>query len=172
MGSSTMSGRLWYPQLDVYDCIRRMGALLMVYSIPPGLERLYISDFYLTNPPLLHLSRMTRSVRFAFQEMKIPHPKKTFLTYPAPQLLFKKMEPVQREAIRAMTGKGLLTIHQFQRGFAELTPVGRTTFMPILADKLTVEETAVIRFLTSMFPAGEEPGILGLRQRTGLRRPV
>ena len=122
-----MSGRLWYPQLDVYDCVRRLGALLAAFSEPPGLERLYIADFYLANPPLLHRSQMKQATRRTFRELRIPRPEKTFLTYPAPPLLFKKMEPVQKEAVRAMTGKGLLSIEQLHRGFGKLTQAGEAT---------------------------------------------
>ena len=165
-----MNGRLWYPQLDVYDSVRRLGALIAAYTNPPGIERLYIADFYLANPPLLHRSRMTQSTRRTFRGLRIPHPKKTFLTYPAPPLLFKKMEPIQKEALRAMTGKGLLSITELQRGYGKLTQAGQATFAAVLADKLSDEEGRLIRFLTTDFAASEEAGALQLRRSTGLRR--
>lgn len=165
-----MSGRLWYPQLDVYDSIRRLGALLAAYSDPPGLERLYIADFYLANPPLLHRSQMKQATRRTFRDLKIPHPGKTFLTYPAPPLLFKKMEPVQKEAIRAMTGKGLLSVEQLQKGFGKLTKIGKATFRNMTGDQLTDDEVNLIRFLTTQFAAGKEAGVIELRRSTGLRR--
>ena len=167
-----MSGRLWYPQLDVYDCVRRLGALLSAYSVPPGLERLYIADFYLANPPLLHRCRMTQGTRRVYRELKIPRQEKTFLTYPAPPLLFKKMEPIQKEAMRAMTGKGLLSTEQLQRGLGKLTQVGQETFGTILVDGLSNGEVRLIRFLTQDFAASDEVGALELRRSTGLRRPV
>ena len=165
-----MSGRLWYPQLDVYDCVRRLGALLAAYSDPPSLERLYIVDFYLANPPLLHRSQMMQATRRAFRELEIPRPEKTFLTYPAPPLLFKKMESVQKEAMRAMTGKGLLSIEQLQRSYGKLTQAGQETFKAILVERLSDREIDLIRFLTTNFATSEEDGILKLRQNTGLRR--
>ena len=106
MGQADMSSRLWYPQLDVYDCVRRVGALLSAYTDPPGLERLCIADFYLANPPLLHQTQMPHPTRVAFRALGIPRPDKTFLTYPAPPLLFKQMEPIQKAAMLALTGKG------------------------------------------------------------------
>ena len=165
-----MSSRLWYPQLDVYDCVRRLGALLEAYSAPPGLERLYIADFYLANAPLLHRSQMTQDTRRAFRGLNIPRPEKTFLTYPAPPLLFKKMEPIQKEAMRAMTGKGLLSIEQLQRGFGKLTQAGEATIKTILVDGLSNGEVDLIRFLTMDFASSEEAGALELRRSTGLRR--
>ena len=166
-----MSGRLWYPQLDVYDCVRRLGALLSAYSLPPGLERLYIADFYLANPPLLHRCQMTQSTRRVFRQLKIVRQEKTFLTYPAPPLLFKKMEPIQKEAMRAMTGKGLLSTEQLQRGFGKLTPLGQATIGTILVAGLSKGEVDLIRFLTKDFAASDEVGAFELRRSTGLRRP-
>lgn len=165
-----MNGRLWYPQLDVYDCIRRLGAMLAAYSDPPGVERLYIADFYLANPPLLHRCQMSRETRKAFRGLNIPRPEKTFLTYPAPPLLFKKMEPIQKEAIRAMAGKGLISVEQFQRGFGELTEEGGETFGHMLMDRLSDGEGRLIQFLTMDFAGSGEMGSVELRRSTGLRR--
>ena len=167
-----MSGRLWYPQLDVYDCIRRLVALLAAYKNHPSLERLYIVDFYLANPPLLHYCSMTRAMRGNFLNLKISQPKKTFLTYPAPPLLFKMMESVQREAVRAMVGKKLLCIEKAKRGSGKLTQMGQQLFEAIIRENHSPSEMLLVRFLTTNFPAGDDNDIQKLRQRTGLRRPV
>ena len=167
-----MNGRLWYPQLDVYDCVRRLGALISAYSEPPGIERLCIADFYLANPPLLHWSKMSWDTRSTFRGLRIPRPKKTFLTYPAPTLLFGKMEPVQKEALRAMGGKGLISIKQLQRGVAAFTENGEAAFTTHLAGRLAGGERDIIRFLTDEFAANAEAGSLALRRSTGLRRAV
>ena len=124
MGCTIVNDRLWYPQLDVYDCVRRFGALILAYGEAPGIERLCIADFYLANPPLLHWSKMKRETRRRFVALQIPRPQSTFLAYPAPALLFGKMEPIQKEALRAMSGKGLLSINELQRGVARLTEAG------------------------------------------------
>ena len=165
-----MSGRLWYPQLDVHDCIRRFGPLLTAFATPPGTERLSIADFYLANPPILHNCKMKQNTRRAFRALQIPRPEKSFLTYPAAPLLFNKMEPVQKEAIHAMAGKGLLSIQQLQRGVAELTTSGQFLFKNTLACKLTDTELKLIIFLTEDFAANSEAGNFELRKRTGLRR--
>ena len=141
-----MSLRLWYPQLDVYDTVRRMLGLLNAWSgdtLTP--ERLYISDFYLANPELLHRTHMLNEVRRDFQELAIPKPDKAFLSYPSPQMLFAKMEPVQKEALRTLVGKGFIA--------------------------LTSGERRLIGFLTSSFAriGAGSPG--ELRLATGLRRP-
>ena len=165
-----MSGRLWYPQLDVYDCIRRLGALLLAFSEPPGVERLYITDFYLANPPLLHRNKMTHDTRSAFAGLKVPRPENTFLAYPAAPLLFHKMEPIQKEALRAMAGKGLVSIGDLQRGVTRLSELGQAVFKTGPTAATTVGERALIDFLTGDFAANAEVGTLGLRRSTGLRR--
>ena len=165
-----MNGRLWYPQLDVYDGIRRLGALLMAFQNQTGIELLCIADFYLANPPLLHLTQMLAKTRRSFRLLEIPHPKKTFLTYPAPQLLYKKMEPIQKEALQAMTGTGLLSLTQFNRGVGEVTSDGQTVLKKILLERLTGHECDLIRFLTLEFVPRVDSPTLELRRRTGLRR--
>ena len=167
-----MSGRLWYPQLDVYDCVRRMGALLAAYGDPPGLERLYIADFYLANPPLLYRSQMAQGTRRVFRELSVTRPEKTFLTYPAPPLLFKTMEPIQKEATLAMTGKGLLSIEHFQRGIGKLTGRGLRAFGTTLVELRSDAEVQLIAFLTRHFVTNGVFGLLELRRSTALRRSV
>ena len=80
------------------------------------------------------------------------------------------MERVQKEALRAMTGKGLLSIRQLGRGFVQLTERGENVFNTALKEKTTSEETALIRFLTEDFAAHAEAGTFELRKSTGLRR--
>lgn len=172
MGSSRVNDRLWYPQLDVYDCVRRLGALICAYADAPGIERLCIADFYLANPPLLHWSTMRRETRRRFTALQISKPQKTFLSYPAPALLFSKMEPVQKEALRAMGGKGLLSITHLQRGVASLSDAGQVAFEGALTELVGDGERKLVRFLTEDFAAKSEVGSRGLRASTGLRRAV
>ena len=165
-----MSGRLWYPQLDVFDAVRRIGGLLEGFAAPPGTERLYIADFFLANPPLLHRTSMPMDTRRAFNALKIPRPNKTFLSYPSAPLLFHKMEAIQKEAVTALSGKGLISIEAMQRGKVELTDRGHGLFSQNAM--CTDAEAAITDFIATDFAAGEEVGNHDLRQRTGLRRPV
>ena len=167
-----MNDRLWYPQLDVYDCVRRFGALICAYAEAPGIERLCIADFYLANPPLLHWSSMSLETRRRFAALQIPRPKSTFLAFPAPALLFGKMEPIQTEALRAMGGKGLLSIKELQRGVAKFTEAGEVRFAAALAETVADGERELVRFLTDDFAGPSELGSQELRKSTGLRRAV
>ena len=164
-----MNGRVWYPQLDVYSCIRRLGGLLFSFERAPSVERLHIADFFLANPPLLHKCTMSQDARRAFSALKIVHPGKSFLQYPAAPLLFGKMEPIQREAVRAMAGKGVVSMDALKTGVVELSPLGNELFASTIA-KYTAEEEALIDFLTVHFAMPSDDGIAELRKRAGIRR--
>lgn len=170
MGCAKVNDRLWYPQFDVYDCVRRLGALICAYADAPGIERLCIADFYLANPPLLHWSTMRQETRRRFRALRIPRPQRAFLAYPAPALLFGKIEPIQKEALRAMAGKGLLSIKKLQRGVACFTDSGKVTFATALTEMVGDDERELVRFLADDFAKTSEVGSEGLRARTGLRR--
>ena len=166
-----MSARLWYPQFDVYDTARRIGVLLRSFEAPPGLERLYIADFYLANPPLLHRTSMSMGTRQRFREIGIPSPGKTFVSYPAAPLLFHKMEPVQREAVSALQGRGLVASELLCVGKVALTSLGVQTFES-QGQLCSSAESVLCEFLAKHFAATEEIGNRDLRNRTGLHRPL
>lgn len=165
-----MSERLWYPQLDVYSCIRRLGGLLLWFEDAPGIERLAIAEFFLANPPLLHKCTMTRATRQAFSELGVARPEKSFLQYPAASLLFNRIEPIQKEALRAMAGKGVISMDALQSGAAELSRIGVDLFRSDAVGSYTESELSLIEFLTRKFAVSADDGVLTLRNRTGLRR--
>src|SRR5689334_10307166 len=125
-----MSGRLWYPQLDIYDAVRRMAGLLLFWEPAslPSQERFYIADFYLANPPLLHNTRMPSEVRREFTSLAIPRPEKSFVSYPSAPLLFQKMEEVQTQAFRTLTGKGLIDVSSLEQGVVKPSDAGAALF--------------------------------------------
>lgn len=163
---------IWYPQLDLYHCIRRLGAILCCAASPLHLERLYILDFYMATPSLLHRTTMRQEVRRQFQQLQIPRPEAGFVTLPAAPLLFHQMEPVQKSAVRAMTGKGLIYTVDNSRTTVSLTVAGAnivtTKINPILPDG----EVNIVKFLVEQFSASLASGLQQLRANTGLRRAV
>ncbi len=168
-----MNNRLWYPQLDVYDGIRRLGLLLITWCpILPPLERLYISDFYLANPPLLHHASMPRAVRKTFQYLQIARPGTTFLNYPAPQLLYHKMEPIQKSALRAMAGKGIVDVNSIRLGKVGFTQNGAELLQKVVIESSTEEEIALVNFLTTEFASISPDDSRDFRNRTVLKRIV
>lgn len=168
-----MSGRLWYPQLDVYDAIRRIGGLLTFWSADaaPSLERLFIADFYLANPPLLHKTHMTREVRKIFNGLGISRPEKAFISYPSPPILFQKMEEVQRQAFRTLAGKGLIDLPRLEKGMVIPSAAGTELFAIQFVPLFGEAERKVAEFIASAFSLTDKD-IGALRRNTGLRRVV
>lgn len=165
-----MSSRLWYPQLDVFDAIRRFGLLLRGFDAPPGLERLYIGDFYLSTPSLLHRATMTMEMRREFRALEILPPDKSFVSYPTVPLFFHKMEPVQKQAIFEIRGRGLLLEEKLEHGSVALSVLGQAMFNSN-GFTYTKEEELVSHFLTRTFLSIKNVTQKEFRLRTGLRRP-
>lgn len=166
-----MITRIWYPQLDVYDAVRRLCLLLFDWDNNTApLERLYIADFYLANPPLLHKTNMPSEVRARFREIEIPKPEKKFLSYPSAPILFHKMEPIQKRALQAMAGKDIIDTDELQRGIAALSPFGSRFVEGNLFRSTTSEELKLLDFLSHQFAILSEGDTRELRKRTGLRR--
>lgn len=166
-----MSMRLWYPQLDAYDAVRRILALLGFWKpSPPSRERLCILDFYFANPPLLHLTHMPLGTRKVFSSLQIPRPEKAFLSYPSPPILFQKMEEVQRLAIQTVVGKGLVDMDTVERGELQLSREGRTLTEKQIIPLLGADERPLLDFLTTHFAAIGADDVGELRRGTGLRR--
>jgi len=166
-----MTGRLWHPQLDVYDAIRRIAGLLSLAKsdtlISP--ERLYIADFYLANPPLLHKTHMSRNVRNEFNSLEIARPEKSFVSYPSAPLLFQKMSEVQKQAFRTLTAKGLIDLDALENGAVRPSPTGRVLLGERFLPLFSADEVRLTRFIVNSFVAADGD-ILGLRRSTGLRR--
>jgi hypothetical protein len=168
-----VSGRLWYPQLDVYDAIRRIGGLLTFWApeAAPSPERLFIADFYLANPPLLHKTHMMRDIRNKFNALGIQRPENVFISYPSPPILFQKMDEVQRQAFRTLTGKGLIDLPRLERGAVAPSAAGLELFENQFVPLFSGVERKVAEFVANSFALGDAD-IGALRRSTGLRRVV
>jgi hypothetical protein len=165
-----MSYRLWYPQLDVFDTIRRYIAILSRWSSePPTRDRLFVSDFYFANPNLLHHTQMTADARRAFASLRIPKPEQAFVNFPSPPILYSKMAGIQNEALHNLTGRGLCDLQVVDRGHYRLSAEGQRLAGDMGTRLVLAREEALLEFLTKEFSAvGTGKG--GLRAATGLRR--
>lgn len=166
-----MSVRLWYPQLDVYDAVRRMAALLASWKVrSPARERLYIVDFFFANPPLLHRTHLPDEVRKTFNHLQVVRPEKAFLSYPSAPILFQKMGEVQRQALQTLIGKGLINLDMLAKGTVAPSSSGAKLFEQRMIQLVPASERPLLEFLTTKFAAIGDEDILDLRRRTGLRR--
>src|SRR5262245_35351850 len=143
-----MTYRLWYAQLDVFDTIRRYLALLSHWRVEmPGRDRLFVSDFYLVNPSLLHLTHMTLDVRRAFTALGIEKPDQAFLSYPSPPILYSKMAGVQAHALHNLVGKGLFNVELVEKDQYQLSKAGRELASAMGTKLVLSSEEKVLNFL-------------------------
>ena len=171
MGQGIVIKQLWYPQLDVFDGVRRLTLLLMHWhATEPSLERLYVADFYFANPPLLHKTSMTMAVRKSFRKLSIANPKSSFLSYPTSPLLFQRMEPIQKQAVHAMVGKGILSAEKLRLGSARLTNRGMNIAEQLLSRQSSKQEIDLLHFLVQEFCAISSEDNHDFRRRSRLRR--
>lgn len=166
-----MSGhRLWYSQLDMYDCARRLCSILHCSGEALHLERLYILDFYFATPALIGRTQMRSEVRREFRSLEIEKPEKGFLTLPAERLLFHQMEPIQRQAKQSLIGKALVQESKPDCRSIELSSEGRNLYEESFGPITPPEEARLLKFLVDSFGGPNCIGLQQLREGTGLRR--
>lgn len=171
MGRREVSDRrLWYSQLDMYDCARRLCSILHCSGQPLHLERLYILDFYFATPALIARTRMRSEVRREFRFLEIEKPENGFLTLPAEQLLFHQMEPIQRQAKQSLIGKALVRECKADHRSIELSSEGRSLFEESFGPITPPKEVRLLKFLVDSFGGQNCIGLQQLRESTGLRR--
>lgn len=115
-----------------------------------------------------YAAQTNSAIRKLFTELKIPRPEKGSLTFPAPPLLFHKIEPIQSKPLREMASNELLESKPYES--RRLTLSGAD--LQLITDGLTFsdEERIIAAFLTKELTDLEQSELGDLRQRTALRR--
>ncbi len=80
------------------------------------------------------------------------------------------MEPVQRQAVQSLLGKGLLDALAYASGTARASESGRELFSQSFAQLLTGQERNIANFLAHSFAKIGAENISELHRSTGLRR--
>jgi hypothetical protein len=114
---------------------------------------------------------MTRDVRDQFNALGISRPEKAFISYPSPPILFKKMDEVQRQAFRTLTGKGLVDLAKLENNIVSPSSAGRELFLSRFLPLFSEKEKKIAQFIAESF-ANNRHEISELRQNTGLRRVI
>lgn len=168
---SSAEFRIWHPAFDAYHCSFRILRILRhtrKKRLP--IELLYILDFYLLCPALLHNSSMTEDVRAAFRELHITRAKDDFVQYPSAKSLFRDIAIFQRTAVSDLVAKAIIDRDRFLSGEAQL----RETIVPKeLLDEIDAQNASdkeFMDFLVEKFGSIELFGARGLRALTGLVR--
>ena len=157
---------LWFPQLDLYDTVRRQLLVVVASSSDRTLsrEQLFIVDFFLANPTLLHRTKMTLAGREAFRALELP--RESFLQLPPTPILFERMSGIQGLAFHNLVGRGALDLEAVKADQVKLFDLGRALAeVAIFSDDM---ESRLLNFLTGPFVMSGDPA--ALRSATGLRR--
>jgi hypothetical protein len=151
--------RIWHPMFDPYHCGFRMLRLLFAKS-PQEIELLFILDFYLLFPFLLHAASMPEAVRARFRELRVERQQEQFVQVPSPQSLYRDLSVIQRTSLAGLVARGLVDPSEFQKGIVRL-------------DSRSVPAQLASRLMDFLVNAFANIGLLGprgLRNLTGLIR--
>ncbi|WP_417834345.1 ABC-three component system middle component 5 [Thalassospira xiamenensis] len=163
--------RLWYPQFDIYDAIRRQGIIVSFYNKAEiSLEFLFICDFYICNPSLMSRASMRADERKAFNSSGIPKPHQHFLSFPDERLLYAKMGGVQKQATKELAARGLIEVDRYKDAWIVATPQGSQLFDDWLCNNSEELEYKSLDFLKKYFAPVTEGGVRDLKKKTGLTR--
>lgn len=163
--------RLWHPAHDAYHCAFRLLRILSALNQMPS-ERLFILDFYLLYPFLLHRCAFTESLREKFAALNIVKPDKQFLSLPSPQVLYRDLRVYQRAATVQLAAKGLLDPDIMVDGYASLRPTVMQASLRARIEEINGRDGPLINFLVHDLSEFDLNGPKGLYQRTKLPRRI
>ncbi|MBM1312155.1 hypothetical protein JQT66_18015 [Sulfitobacter mediterraneus] len=156
--------RIWHSSRDPYHCVFRMIRLLKVKSEGLSLERLRILDMFLLYPSLLHRLSLPTDIKAKFRELKIEHPKTTFMRLPSNASVWQDLQVYQAASLKQLVGRGLLYQSDFQERVARLVP---TNLPESLASRIEVENSKNQHLMTLLV---DEIGSLSMTGPSGLIR--
>ena len=161
--------RIWHPMYDPYHCGFRMLRLL---SVQPALdiEVLFILDFYLLFPFLLHKASMPETVRAKFRELRVEKYQDQFLQVPSPQSLYRDLSVIQKTSLVGLAARGLIDPTAYQKGVAELNAESVPSKLSGRIASVNQADAALVNFLVNQFAPLGLLGPRGLRNLTGLVR--
>lgn len=160
--------RTWLPANDAYHGAFRMLRLISLYDEQAvHLEKLYILDFYLAYPSLLHRTHMQQDIRSKFSSLSIPKPEKEFLNLPNATSLFRDMSVMQAEAVKLLVGKEILDRDLYLKKEAQLINANVPVALKEKVSEKNLNDRRFIEFLTYSF--GNKP-LDKIRKSTNLKR--
>jgi hypothetical protein len=161
--------RIWHPMFDPYHCGFRMLRLLFAKS-PQEVEVLFILDFYLLFPFLLHAASMPETVRARFRALKVERQQDQFVQVPSPQSLYRDLSVIQRTSLAGLVARKLVDPSEFQRGLVYLDLRSVPVHLNSRIARANRADAPLIDFLVNAIATIGLHGPRGLRSLTGLIR--
>lgn len=160
--------RLWHPAHDAYHSAFRMLRIMLVkQSRQVELEKLYLLDFFVAYPFLLHKIHMPRPMKIAFNDLGIQKPETYFVSLPSNLSLFRDMAVIQLEAVKSLVGRGIFKKDKYIEKTAALAQKKIPEKLQKMALQVNEDETRFINFLVNDYGARS---VDELRVSTELKR--
>lgn len=161
--------RIWLPGQDGYHAAFRMLRIMSSNNADMELEKLFILDFLLAYPTLLHKVYMPMELKRDFRALDIQKPEEFFLKLPSSVSLFRDMELIQAEAVKSLVGKAIFDKNLYLKKIISLDPEKMPKELAKKVLQRNAQEHALIHFLVSTY--GGRP-IKDLQDSTGLKRKI
>lgn len=163
--------RLWHPAHDAYHCAFRMLRLLSAGKSMPS-EKLYILDFFLLFPFLLHDCKYTSEIRGELKTLDIVKPENQFLNIPSPQVLYRDLRIYQKTATVHLAAKGIIDPNVMTDSFVTLRSDAIPGSLRDRIDNKNSTDASLVKFLVHRLGTLELAGKDNLYQCTKLPRRI
>lgn len=164
-----MNSLAFQPAFDVFHTEFRFIRLrrLMRSDAPMHYDQLRIADFYLLfffRLQDVRLSSKHRSIKRFARELG----EQRYENQPDDQLVFNRMEPIQRVAMETLLLKKLFDAESFKRGFVIETETTESAALSKRVDEINYREIRIMEAINSLLTDYDLLGPNGLKARTGL----
>lgn len=157
------------PAFDVFHTEFRFIRLrrLMSQDAPLHYDQLRIADFYLLfffRLQDVRLSNAHRAIKKFARELSAQR----YENQPDDQLLFSRMEPIQRAAIDTLIANNFFDAELFKKDFVVETNLVESDALSKRVDEINEQEARIMNALRSLLIDYDLLGPNGLKARTGL----
>jgi hypothetical protein len=157
----------YHPALDAYHAAFRIVRILVARNQKPtAVLQARILDFYLLFPALIPSIKLPREALSYRKTFRGRENKYWFSGDPAQT--FKKLEPVQGQAIYLLYSKGVLDTGAFETGTLLLSPESVSSKLVERATAANKTDEVLMGFLGGVLAELTLTGSQGLKARTGL----
>jgi hypothetical protein len=129
---------------------------------------------YLLYPSLLHRLSLPTDIKAHFRELRIEHPKTTFMRLPSNASVWQDLQVYQSASIKQLVGRGLLNQSKFQQRVALLIDTNLPASLADRIDRENNREQQLMKLLVDRIGELSMTGPSGLIRRSGIpaRGPV
>ncbi len=159
--------RFWHPAHDAYHSAFRMLQILLAHNKVISVEKLYLLDFFVAYPFLLHTVHVPKDMKATMRALHLPKPESYFINLPNNPILYRDMHAIQLEAVNRLVGRGLLAKDRMLKRDASLIRTKVPQELLARVRQRNAQEREFLEFLVKIY--GGRP-MDELKKSTGLTR--